>query len=542
MSPASAETTPCDITVAGSWMDVLKDGGARQFRAALVAYLPRCRWYQSKARVLEDVSIVDVISVGDEAIALTLLETHYADGGRQTYTLPLAFAVAENPPGTIARLCAQDGGEVGVLYDAVHSARFRTLLIEAMQHQTRWSGQRGAVQAMTTRAMAELFSPEVAGQSQVMGREQSNTSIRYGQKLILKLVRHLEPGLNPELEIGRFLTEYTDIRHIPLLAGYMEYDFPGSAAGTLAVLQSFVENQGDAWEYTLGWLARFYQQKVESNQSAPQSAASLVTLAGEPFPPQVEDELGGYLTSARRLGQRTAELHLALASAPDDARFRPEAFDMGDQQTLYESAIALTRRNYRQVQDRLGDLPPQVVDSARAALEQQAVVETALESLRRRPLGGMKIRVHGDYHLGQVLYTGDDFVIVDFEGEPARPVAERDQKSSPLRDVAGLLRSFDYASYSALPGFGVTINLPESALTTLEPWARYWRLWTSVAYLQAYLDTIGRTDLLPQATEDLETLLNVQLLEKAVYELGYEVNNRPAWLKVPAQAILRLTR
>jgi maltose alpha-D-glucosyltransferase/alpha-amylase len=231
---------------------------------------------------------------------------------------------------------------------------------------------------------------------------------------------------------------------------------------------------------------------------------------------------------------------VALASSADDPDFAPEPFSLLYQRSLYQSMRSLTGGVFQLLRKRIKSLPSELKPAAQRVLDLEPEVLHRFQLIRDRKIAAMRTRIHGDYHLGQVLYTGKDFVIIDFEGEPARPLSERRRKRSPLQDVAGMIRSFHYAAHAALLGrAGSGMVRPEN-LSALEPWARFWFLWVSVIYLKAYLEVSGQENFLPKSTEEQMILLNACVLEKAVYELGYELNNRPNWVNVPVLGILEI--
>jgi maltose alpha-D-glucosyltransferase/alpha-amylase len=268
------------------------------------------------------------------------------------------------------------------------------------------------------------------------------------------------------------------------------------------------------------------------------SKEHVVDLVEKGILPSAQEMIGAYLASAELLGRRTAELHSALASDPDDPAFSPEPFTPFYRSSLFQSIRALTRQAFGLLRKRLEVLPNGVQADATKVLDLEKEVYRRFRSILDLKITGMRTRHHGDYHLGQVLYTGKDFVITDFEGEPARAISERRLKRSPLRDVAGMLRSFNYAALFALRSGSFR---PED-VTSLEPWSRFWNLWVSVGFLKSYLDVTANGGLLPKSKEELKTLLDVHILEKAVYELSYELNNRPDWVDVPIRGILEIVQ
>jgi maltose alpha-D-glucosyltransferase/alpha-amylase len=274
-------------------------------------------------------------------------------------------------------------------------------------------------------------------------------------------------------------------------------------------------------------------------QAPPIPQKPLLPLLKEP-PSLAKDTIGTYMTSAQVIGQRTAELHIALASGVANADFAPEPFTFMYQTSLYQSLRSSAIRTLDLLRENLNHLSEETHEDAQAVLAMEKTIIDRYNLIRHGKISAYRIRCHGDYHLGQVLYTGKDFVIIDFEGEPARALSERRLKRSPLRDVAGMIRSFHYAAQTALNKYVTLQPKPEDTLPALQHWAQNWHIWVSVDFLNTYLDTISQTGLLPEDPEKLKILLDAFLLDKALYEVGYELNNRPDWVKVPLQGILQM--
>lgn len=292
------------------------------------------------------------------------------------------------------------------------------------------------------------------------------------------------------------------------------------------ILQAFVPNQGDAWSYTLESLAEFYGAARHTSQGTP---------------PEPARELAGrYLDSAGLLGQRTAEMHLALTSDAHDRAFAPEPFTMEFQQALEKSMLDLMARVFGILREKNPSLPAGWRSKAEDVAGREQEIAGRFQSALSRPIHATRARIHGDYHLGQVLYTGSDFVIIDFEGEPARPLAERRIKRSPLQDVAGMLRSFHYAAFVPLLTSVGEKPMPTRDVARLSSWAETWNAWVAERFLSSYFATAGAAAYLPASREEAKNLLDLHLLEKAVYELGYELNNRPSWVGIPLQGIAKL--
>ena len=543
------------LTVHTTWDRLFGGDEKTHVEDLLPAFLKRHRWFGGKARTIQAVELTDAVPVSREA-TITLVHVEYTDSEPETYLLPLAFAadaraedvLREWPQHVLMRLTTPQAG--GVVYDAVHDPAFRALLLEMVGKRRRTKGESGEVFAVPTRAFRKLQGPPgKVLESTLLGAEQSNTSIVYGERCILKLFRRLDEGVNPDLEIGRFLTERRAFRNIPPVGGSLEYRRPRREPMTLAILQGFVGNEGDAWHYTLESLSRYFERVLAVRHTLPDppaSSAPLASLMAEELPEVAEETIGAYLGAAQLLGGRTAELHMALASDRDDPNFAPEPFSVLYQRSLYQSMHNLTAQTWQLLRRRLAHLPEGIRPLASTALALEPELRQRFRSITARKMTALRIRCHGDYHLGQVLYTGKDFIIIDFEGEPARSLSERRIKRSPFRDVAGMLRSFHYAAYTALfeqtsgGGGGILSLLRAEELPALEPWALFWYRWVGVAFLKAYAEVAEGAPFVPTTRDELGTLLNVYLLEKAVYELGYELNNRPEWVHLPLKGILQL--
>ena len=373
--------------------------------------------------------------------------------------------------------------------------------------------------------------------SKLLGAEQSNTSILFGETFIFKLYRRSDAGIHPDLEVVRFLTEKAGFPHIPAYAGALDYRREQDPPVVLGLMQHFIPNQGEAWQFFLDPAKRYFERVLVrslAEESPPAAPQSLIAAVGTELPAPLDEVLSGMtLEMSELLGRRTAELHLALGRGRDEA-FAPEDFSSLYQRALFQAMQNQARQELRQLQRAASSLPPALQGEARRVLDLQPEILARMQAITASKLAAKRIRIHGDYHLGQVLFTGHDFVIFDFEGEPARPLSERRIKRSPMRDVAGMLRSFQYLAYTALRARTAARQQDTDALL---PWADRWYQFVSVAFLRGYLDAMAGSDLLPGAPEQLEQLLVPYLLEKAVYELGYELNNRPDWLLIPLRGI-----
>ena len=516
----------------------------------LPTFLREQRWFGGKAEPIRSIEVIDIVpfDAAAETTYLLLVQVGYEEGATQTYSVPMAEVSNESaiPPRTNGKPSPHLALTVGdskttFFYDATASEPFLESLLTSMQNNRKFQGEHGEVRAVSNPVLAGLVSQSNGELTpKVMRAEQSNTSIVYGDQLVLKFFRRVEQGINPDLEIGWFLTEKTRYHNVPLLSGYLEYARDDTRM-SLGMLQSFVPNQGDAWEFTLQEVARYFD-RIRSKTSSPPDPpiGSSLDLAAGAIPERPRQLIGGYLESAQLLGKRTAELHVALSSSRGDPAFDPEPYSRTDQRAFCETTLRLLQRNFRLLRKQKWTLPDDMHDQAQQALDSEPELAQRLRRFEDRALTGMRTRIHGDYHLGQVLVTGDDFVLIDFEGEPARPLTERRRKQSPLQDVAGLLRSFHYAAYAPLLGVKPRPNAASLSLDTLRPWAYFWKTWVSAAFLRSYLTTAREAPFLSRDPQEVAAILGAHLLEKAVYELGYELNNRPSWVRIPLSGIVQL--
>ena len=369
--------------------------------------------------------------------------------------------------------------------------------------------------------------------------EQSNTSILYGAKYILKLFRRLQPGENPDTEIGRFLTETAQFSRIPPFLGEITLRPKDGERITIAMLQALIENEGDGWQWTLDELSQYYD--TVATLPAPQDLGTPASFLTDGSSPEIAREQAGlYLEAAALLGRRTAEMHLALATPTHNPAFLAEDFTTADLVAAADRidgqlslTLAALKRGMSQLTETTADMAALILSRRLELFARARAIASATPSL-----AGQRIRIHGDYHLGQVLRSRGDYVILDFEGEPARPLSERCAKQSPLKDVAGMLRSFSYAAYAALNTFAQ--RRPDDA-RNLERWVTLWQNSVSTEFLRAYQLTINATDpsLIPKP-QQAQLCLVTYLLEKAMYELLYELDNRPMWVRIPLAGILSL--
>ncbi len=541
------------LIVNEQWERILERETRSHLEARLPDVLKTRRWFAGKARTIRSVRIVETVLIPSRSSAVVLLfiRVEYEDGAPETYAFFLtaawgeqAIQVQKDLPGTVVttlEVQTKECDQTGVLYDALWSQDCSRTLLSAIGQGGRFPGETGTLIASNTQAYGNLIRGEAELEPAVMNAEQSNTSVSYGDRVLLKVFRRVESGLNPDLEIGRMLTAM-NFPYSPPVAGSIEYGRANGEIVTIAILQGFVRNQGDAWKYTLEafdrYLARCLAQPI-GREDAPALNTFLFEMTQDDIPDFARELIGPYLDSALRIGQRTAELHVALANGRDNPDFMPEPFTLDYRRYRYESMSRLTSQTCSLLKGRLDVLPSNSGQEARRVMDSEHRIQDRFRDFLELKTSAMRIRCHGDYHLGQVLYTGQDFVISDFEGEPARPLSERRMKHTPIMDVAGMLRSFHYAPYAALLRQQSNL-LADGAGSRLEPWVRFWYRWVSAVFMKAYLEIAARASFWPASQAEFQVLFDAHLLEKAVYEIGYELNNRPDWVRIPIRGVLEI--
>jgi maltose alpha-D-glucosyltransferase/alpha-amylase len=550
LSPTAARQAP--ISVTERWQEVLVGKARNELEAKLPAYLQRQTWFLGKQRAIKSATIKQDIAVplpGEEEVMLTHVQVEYMQGDAETYSLPLAFAhgaEAERlkaPHLAIAEVSGPKDGLSGMVYDALSNPGFCKTLLELVTRRHRLKDGQVEVEATRTAALRRILGGAALPEPTPDRGDQSNSFVVYGDKFFLKFFRRLEPGLNPELETGRFLTE-KEFSGSPALGGGIELARAGEGPTTLAVLSAFVPNARTARDYALDALSRYYDRVmtwVAERREAPPAEVEPMRLLYRDIPPAIKESIGTFLESSRLLGQRTAELHVALSSAPETGELAPEPFTPHYQRSLFQSMRSLAVQNFQVLRKQLKALAPESLPMAQRVAELQPAIIERYRALLEHRISAKRIRIHGDCHLGQVLWTGREFVFIDFEGPPAMALSERRIKRSPLQDVAGLVRSFHYAAYAGLYQHVERGSIPHENLPKFESWVRLWNLWVSVTFLRAYLRNLGTSGLLPGTEADLRVMLEAYLLNHMVKELGDELSHRSVSVRIPLQGILYLT-
>ena len=545
-SAVDTEQVPFDLTA--GWESLLEGPSRERLETVdLPDYLPKQRWFAGKSRRIQATKIVDSAVLDASHSAWTLVEVQFDNGLSETYQLPLAMTFGEvgdelrraAPSAGIAAILSKRVG--GLLHDGIFDEKACAELFSLIEKGRNLEAHKGHIQGMRGRAFQDILgSAEPPLAVRRGSAEQSNTSILFGDHFILKLFRRLEAGVNPDCEIGQYLTEKTSFEGIPPFAGLIEYaPTPNAEPTVLAMLQGLVANEGDGWKWTVEELDRYYETCAAAAfpENISGELGDPLELSERPTSQLARDHVGIYLDFAATLGRRTADLHLALASPTDNPAFAPEPLTADDLQAQLADASQHAAGVFDMLKERVSYLPDEVVEIAALVLSRRRRILNYLGNVKLDGLRAQRIRIHGDYHLGQVLRVKTDFVILDFEGEPARSLAYRRSKQCPLKDVAGMLRSFSYGAYGTLINY--TARHPED-LARLEPWAQLWERFVAAEFLRAYRKTVNGADFLPAGRADFRKLLDVFLLDKALYEILYELNSRPGWVRIPMLGIMSL--
>ncbi len=522
---------------------------------ALLGWLRERRWFRGKARKIKATRVVEHVplSTGDPRLELAILQVDYDGGASERYVLTLGLRRADaggegGQPGTIARLrldrtrrSTKKARETTdwLLYDATGSRELSAQLLQLLVKKRSLGGAAGGeLRSEPDRALRTRLADGPVLEGRVPSLEQSNTTVFYDEEIVLKLFRQIDAGVNPDAEMTRFLTARGFPGVAPVL-GLVEYDGPGLADATVGLVQKFVPNQSNAWDLTLQALGRSLEHALTLRYSGEQAvfpSGDLLDAARETPSETTANMIGSYMETARMLGRRCAELHVALASDREDPAFRPEPFAGHYYRSVLEAARDRLERSFELLRRSSSRLPAASLEKVREVQSAGARLNDKLATLARIKVDALRIRCHGDLHLGQILFDGRDFVFLDFEGEPAVSLNVRRLKRAALVDVSGMVRSFHYASVRALRDPQVR---PED-LGVLAPWAHAWYRWVSAAFLAAYRETAGQADFLPSTDEGFSALLDLHLIDKCAYEVSYELNNRPEWIDVPLAGLLAL--
>jgi maltose alpha-D-glucosyltransferase / alpha-amylase len=530
-----------------NWEELLTGKGRNDLETCLPIFLQQRQWFANKG-VIKGVRVRELIPLAhdSEKNFLALVTVDYAQSDSEEYLLPLAFASGpeaerlerEAPSFVFARAHIRGPNLDGVIYDAAAGKDVGRMLFDVIARRRTLKGEQAEDSlAGSTESLPRGAAPEPSA-ARAEGR---NTNIVYGDKYILKLFRRLEQGVSPALEAAQFLAR-KNFSHVPPFAGALDLERADGQRTCLGILTGFIPNATRGWDFTQDALKRYFDRvrTLSNNARDDASVNSLVELAEKGVPNSAVETIGTYFESARLLGQRVGELHLALASEPDDREFVPEPFTPYYQRSLYQSLRNHLAFHFRLLRRDLKKLPESVWTLAEKVMAVQDVVLGRYRAVYQTAMAAQRIRCHGNLHLGHVLHTGKDFFIIDFEGEPGWTLSQRRIKRSPLRDIAGLIRSFDYAADVTLRQQLEAGNLNPEQHRALQPWARFWERQVSADFLGAYLTATAKSDLLPKTKSGLAALLEAFLLDQAIIEMSRELQCRSEVIRVPLESILQI--
>ncbi len=510
----------------------------------LPVWLPRQRWFRSKSRIITGVALSDWAKMGG-GFFIVFLTVTFSEGEKERYCLPLKVVT-----GSVANRLACEAQESilaqfktprgeGIFLDGLADRVACCELFDAMADNRSFPSRRGGtIQAFATRAFEQALSVEsTCIKVRPLGVEQSNSSVVLDEKAIFKLYRRIEDGSNPDFTISLHLTEHTDFTALAPVAGGIMFNRDKGRSAAVAMLQPYVANDGDGWAYALQSAQDFVERTRDLSEERFRRFAGMELLAAAAAYRERggSDLFGEDLTSFENLGRRTADFHVAMVDSTRQSAFKPEALDKGYLQSLTDVFTHRARQTLEHLSTRFPDLSADVQERVNLVLAKGDQLTHRFHELASMKSRATRIRCHGDYHLGQVLRRGTDWILLDFEGEPLRTLAERQEKHSPLKDVAGMLRSFAYAAMNIL--FSQEEILPEER-AFLNKRLYAWKEWVQAAFLHGYLDRAAGSSFLPARERHLELLLYSFILDKAFYETEYELNNRPDWLRIPLEGVL----
>ncbi len=536
-TPTELEQMP--VLLGEDWSRTLGSTKSLLERRYLASFLRRQRWFQKRAHSMTDARLADwtTIRSGKEPVMVTLVTAKFDDGWEATYVMPLAMASSARADGILQRstdgvLARIAGATRGVLHGLL-DPEVAGELFEAIAGNRTFDLRHGQLVASRTAAFDDIRTqaPDADLAPVTPSIERANSTIRFGERYVLKLIRRVWPGPSHEVEMDRFLTERAHFSRAPRLAGTIEIGSGPGDRAVAAVLHAFVPHQMDGWRQALGELERYFEIAVAWDAAQARLDQPL-EIANAEIPEAARTTVGGALESASTLGRRTAELHLALAGELAAAEFGTALADAG-------WIDALAARANRQAEATLAAVsaaPPGVTPLIDALTASRDRLMTAIDELARRLPAGLQLtRIHGAYDLGQVLLSEGDFVIIDFEGDPALPMEERRRLNTPLRDVANMIRSFQYAAGAAL---STQLTIAPQDAERMTAWARWWHTWTTASFLGAYRSTAAGAAFLPPNTRGLEALLRLLLLEQSLTEIRRELTHRPEYAWIPLQTVL----
>lgn len=530
------------IKVSKNWENSLKGNAKHKLeKEVLPVFLKKARWFERKTAMIQNIEIRATVPIG--GCRLCFIDVSYTDIQEiDNYLIVLAFAsqhekeqiLMDHPSSVIANLQVDD--QEGILYGGIYAGSLREALLSFILDRRKLKINGLELVGYKEESLNKNLwgNKDYPLRSHLLKIEQTNTSFVYEDQFFLKLYRKLEEGTNPDIEMKQFLSKKAKFPNVPQYLGTIELKKKDKQHLSIAILERYVPNQGSGWSFTLDSLAGYYENLLALSDS---DRFSLLAQSFKKIQSHLESFIGaGYYEAIRILGKRTAEMHVALSTDLEDKAFCPEPFSTLYQRSVYQTLRGSVLSTFRLLKESLHLIPESTIHLVEDVIGKERDILQFYEQLLQMKLSLFRIRIHGDYHLGQVLYQGKDFCVIDFEGEPLQTMSARRVKKSCLRDVAGMLRSFHYAAYKSLFHKSIKAEL----ITELEPWANLWYEYVKDVFLESYMTRI-KTSIIPLVCENQEEcsyLLQLFLLDKAVYELNYELNARPDWIVIPCKGLL----
>ena len=558
ISPPSVEAQELRIPILA--VTALPSIWAEENRPAIAAALPSFllsrRWFRVKHRRIRSAAITEVISVVPNRHVMLLVRVDYLTGDPETYFVPIGTARGdeaqlvkdEHPESLFAEVRSNADGSRALLYSATRGADFDSALLEGFAKRRRFRGENGMVRAERNREFRRLWGATHPNlEPELLATSEINTSVRFGDRFVLKVLRNIEPGVEAGVEFGKLLTERHSFANAAPYAGDLVYQPDSGEPITVAVLHGFVPNVGSGWQHTRKHLVDFlaamphsHHPKADLQKSAPTNFYSLEFALSQP--PAIAAELiGPFLDFASLAGKRVAELHRILAQPTSDPAFAPEPFNDFYRQGLFQGYVSLTSRRLEFIRQRYSEMHPEIRVLAAKVLEEENAIVAKFRAVFTERIPSQRTRFHGRLHLGHLLIKEDgDIVMFDFEGDPDQHLSERRIKRCPLRDVATMLTSFGYAAQGAVLQAAGMDPAASSAFPNLRVWGRFWYSHVSAAFMRGYWRAAKGASYMPLSQQHQETLLTTYLLERALLDVRDDIQEKPELSGMPLRLILHL--
>ncbi len=540
---AKPEINTSDFQFKCTWEDAFEDQEfIKTFSTEILEdYILKKRWYAGKSSTLKYIEVVDHGKLSSEKNTFygVLIEINFSEAFFQDYFIPLSFIPDSKDKLETNTVIAPVTfkGEEGYLIDALHIEDFRHLVFDKIMAYT--SDQEDDKVIFHR---SETVKPAKYKSSKFMGGEQSNTSIIYNEKFVMKFFRRIYTSKNPDYEISRFLTEKSNFKNTPAYVGSINLALVNGDTITLSLMQDLLENEGDAWKYMLQELKSVFSN-IEKKKIKVNNLPDIPLYQRQPIntiPPEIIDFAGlNIFLKVSKLALRTAEMHIALGSDMQDTAFTPTKYNGDYAVWLKNRLIYMFQNRLNTIENNMHKLDGEALKLANDFLDKKKEIREHFLNFDWTKMKSERIRIHGDYHLGQVLVDHDDFYLLDFEGEPESTIQDRKVKQPPLKDVAGMFRSFHYAIYSTI--FNNTGSFSTSQEEMFKAGEVLYKYMIGV-FMETYVDKVQTENLNIGYKQEIEFLLDYCLLEKAVYELGYELNSRPRWTIIPLRGIASILK